>query len=143
MKPAPATPARKLARCALALVALSAPQPAAGLDNGVGRLPAMGYNTWNDLRCDDVSAGAVRSIADAMVSLGLLELGYNYLNVDDCWSHATSTGGELLEDPKAFPTGDRCGAMVASVDAAAGLVHTPRKHADPDRLCLPCASQHA
>ena len=102
-----ASAAPKPAGCSFVLFALGALQPVAGLDNGVGLLPAMGYNTWNDLRCDDVSASAVRGIADKMVSLGLLELGYRYLNVDDCWAHATGAGGELLEDPKAFPAGDR------------------------------------
>lgn len=85
--------------------------PANALSNGVGALPAMGYNTWNDLRCEGITAAAVTSLADAMVDLGLADLGYKYLNVDDCWATDTTGSGELVPDPAAFPDG-----MAALVD---------------------------
>lgn len=86
-----------------------------GLHNGVGRLPAMGYNTWNDLRCDNISAAAIRELADALVDLGLDRLGYKYLNVDDCWATAYGPGDKLVEDPAAFPEG---------IGAVADYVHS-------------------
>jgi len=86
-----------------------------GLDNGVGLRPAMGYNTWNDLRCEGVTADAIDAIAVAMVELGLAKLGYAYLNVDDCWATATDPSGELVADPAAFPDG--LPALVESVHA--------------------------
>lgn len=80
---------------------------ALGLDNGVERTPAMGYNTWNDFRCgSDLNSSAVRALADAMVSLGLAAKGYTYLNVDDCWSEpALDPTGRLVESAAAFPEG--------------------------------------
>lgn len=92
---------------------------ASALSNGVGSLPAMGYNTWNDLRCDDVTAPAIRAIADSMLSLGLPEIGYTYLNVDDCWASDTGPEGVLVEDPKVFPPGDRSASPLSQLHAEA------------------------
>lgn len=80
---------------------------AVALDNGVGLVPAMGYNTWNDFRCSpEMNAAAVMALADKMVELGLDKLGYRYLNLDDCWQkEELGPSGELLPDPAAFPSG--------------------------------------
>ena len=42
-----------------------------------------------------------------MVDSGLLKLGYEYLNIDDCWASARNTTGDnrLIADPKFFPSG--------------------------------------
>lgn len=80
----------------------------AALDNGVGRTPAMGVNTWNSFRCTDIKAANIKAYADRLVELGLRELGYVYVNVDDCWSVGrNSTTKELMPDPKSFPQGMR------------------------------------
>jgi len=76
-----------------------------GLDNGVGRRPAMGYNTWNDLQCKP-SGSAIRRAADTLDKLGLASLGYRYVNIDDCWSASRDpVTNRLVHDPKAFPEG--------------------------------------
>ncbi|KAJ8442677.1 hypothetical protein Cgig2_003721 [Carnegiea gigantea] len=50
--------------------------------------------------------------ADALISTGLAELGYIYVNIDDCWSGATRNlklvlfmQDQLVPDPKTFPSG--------------------------------------
>lgn len=86
---------------------LSLASSAGALSPTLGATPAMGYNTWNDLRCEGVTAHAIRERADALVILGLRELGYVYLNIDDCWAIAIDAEGRLIEDPKAFPEGLR------------------------------------
>ena len=43
----------------------------------------MGTNTWNALRCNGINAKNLMAIADQMVDLGLTDLGYKYLNMDD------------------------------------------------------------
>eukprot|EP00438_Fugacium_kawagutii_P034468 Skav200261 [mRNA] locus=scaffold128:513123:516573:+ [translate_table: standard] len=75
------------------------------LDNGLGRTPAMGYNTWNDFECEGVSAANITKVADKMVELGFLALGYEYLVIDDCWASARGEDGVLIPDPAAFPDG--------------------------------------
>ena len=58
-------------------------------DNGLARTPPMGWNSWNKFagRVDDA---AVRGMADAMVSSGMSEAGYVYVNIDDTWERAAT-----------------------------------------------------
>lgn len=46
--------------------------------------PPMGWNSWNCF-ASDVSADKVKAAADAMVSSGLIDHGFTYINIDDCW----------------------------------------------------------
>ena len=46
--------------------------------------PPMGWNSWNCWACA-VDDGKVRTSADAMVSSGLADHGWTYINIDDCW----------------------------------------------------------
>lgn len=76
------------------------------LDNGLGRRPPMGYNTWNDLGCKDMSEENVKAVADIMVSSGLKDAGYEYLNLDDCWMAPNrDADGKLIGDLDRFPSG--------------------------------------
>jgi len=44
--------------------------------------------------------------ADAMVSTGLKDLGYEYVNIDDCWAlKERSADGKIVPDPERFPDG--------------------------------------
>ena len=91
----------------LLLLALLAPAPTAALDNGVGRLPAMGWSSWNTFRCD-ISAELVLQVADALVASGLASAGYRYVHVDDCWMTAQrGADGHLQVDKTKFPLGMR------------------------------------
>ncbi len=77
------------------------------LDNGLGRTPPMGFNTWNHFDCD-INETVMRQAADSIVRLGLREAGYIYVNIDDCWMTAErSPAGELVPDPTRFPHGIR------------------------------------
>lgn len=45
-------------------------------------------------------------IADLMVSEGYKDVGYEYVNVDDCWMEFNrSSDGRLVADRKRFPNG--------------------------------------
>ncbi|KAL9324293.1 hypothetical protein ACSQ67_009150 [Phaseolus vulgaris] len=48
------------------------------------------WNSWNHFSCN-INEDLIRETADAMVSTGLAALGYQYINIDDCW-------GELNRD---------------------------------------------
>ena len=52
------------------------------------RTPPMGWNSWNTYG-PNINEQLIRETADAMVENGLLEAGYNYLVIDDCW-HSVS-----------------------------------------------------
>ncbi len=68
--------------------------------------PPMGFNTWNTFG-ENISDALVRETADAMVSLGLKDAGYQYLVIDDCWSkrERDPETGKIVPDPVKFPHG--------------------------------------
>lgn len=76
------------------------------LDNGLALKPAMGYNTWYDFECSEgMNESTLRAVADAMVSSGLRDLGYQFLNLDDCWAKSRKDDGTLVADQAKFPDG--------------------------------------
>ncbi|MEU4426327.1 ricin-type beta-trefoil lectin domain protein [Actinoplanes sp. NPDC024001] len=80
-------------------------KPALAWDNGLALTPPMGWNTWNTFECD-ISEDLVRETADLMVAEGWLAAGYNYVNLDDCWSaKQRDSSGNLVADPVRFPSG--------------------------------------
>ncbi|WP_435133385.1 NPCBM/NEW2 domain-containing protein [Actinacidiphila sp. bgisy144] len=79
--------------------------PAAALDNGLALTPPMGFNDWNAFGCD-VSEQLIEQTADYLVSSGLKDDGYTYVNIDDCWqTHTRDADGRLVPDPAKFPDG--------------------------------------
>ncbi|XXY51844.1 NPCBM/NEW2 domain-containing protein [Sorangium sp. So ce269] len=67
--------------------------------------PPMGFNNWNAFGCD-VNEALIKETADFFVSSGLQELGYTYVNIDDCWSlKERGEDGRLVPDPEKFPSG--------------------------------------
>src|SRR3712207_4694833 len=97
-----------LATTVVSLVA--APTPASALENGLARTPPMGFNNWNAVRCN-VNEAFIKKIADFIHTrkIGdktLQELGYSYVNIDDCWARPTrDSQGNLVPDPVKFPSG--------------------------------------
>jgi alpha-galactosidase len=89
---------------ALAAAPWCVPHDALALDNGLARTPPMGWNPWN-CRCPSESS-FVRRTADAMVSTGLRDAGYTYVNLDCEWNGwvSRSPTGEYLINLK--PLGD-------------------------------------
>jgi alpha-galactosidase len=68
-------------------------------------IPPMGFNNWNAFGCD-VNETLIRETADALISSGLAERGYEYVNIDDCWSmRERGADGRLVPDPVKFPNG--------------------------------------
>lgn len=95
--------------------------PVGAYDNGVASSPPMGWNTWcTDDLCgliDHCTETEVKSVADALVSSGLKDLGYTYVNLDDCWAaKERDDQGRLQGEPKQFPSG-----MAALADYVHGL----------------------
>lgn len=75
------------------------------LNNGLAPTPQMGWNSWNLFACE-INETIIKETADALISTGLARLGYTYVNIDDCWSTALrNSKGELVNDPKSFPSG--------------------------------------
>lgn len=67
--------------------------------------PFMGLLTWNIFE-DEISDQRVRTLANAIVDLGLDKAGYRYLCLDDRWAiYDRSTDGHLRYDTAKFPLG--------------------------------------
>lgn len=88
---------------------------ALGLDNGLMRTPPMGWLAWERFRCDIdcehdpvncISEKLFMDMADRLSGDGWKALGYDYVNIDDCWaSKQRDDKGRLQADPKRFPSG--------------------------------------
>jgi hypothetical protein len=51
----------------------------------LAKTPPMGWNSWNKFHCD-VSEALIIQAADALISSGMKDAGYEYIVIDDCWS---------------------------------------------------------
>ena len=87
------------------LTLLCAAAPALALQNGVGLTPAMGWNSWNRFRCEGMNEHLIKEVARAMVSSGLRDAGYRYVNVDDCWQEKRGADGHIVPFASKFPSG--------------------------------------
>jgi len=94
---------------------LSGLSAAAAYPNGApnARLPTMGWSSWIGLGpngsspifdyCDEQS---VMAAADAFMELGLYDVGYKHLHLDDCWAATQrNADGTTAPDPSRFPNG--------------------------------------
>jgi alpha-galactosidase len=82
------------------------------LQDGLARTPPMGFNTWNYFGCRNpqrkVDETSMKQIADAFLSKGMKDVGYEFVNIDDCWaSGSRDSRGGLAADPQFFPKGMR------------------------------------
>lgn len=85
------------------------------LDNGLALTPPMGWLSWERFTCNIncaedpdncINEKLYTDMADLMVSLGLKDLGYEYVNIDDCWMEKTrDSENRLRADATRFPKG--------------------------------------
>lgn len=74
-------------------------------DNGVALTPPMGWSSWNSFRTK-ITEEKILQIAEAMKKSGLLDAGYKFVNLDDCWhSSIRDKDGKLQGDLATFPRG--------------------------------------
>ena len=74
------------------------------LDNGLGLTPQMGWNTWNKFACA-INETLIYDSIDAFVKSGLVEAGYKYINLDDCWQKSRDENNMIVPDNVTFPNG--------------------------------------
>jgi len=66
--------------------------------------PIMGWASWNNYRVN-ISEDIIKSQADAMVTSGLKDVGYTYINIDDGFFGGRDKNGNVLAHKKRFPNG--------------------------------------
>jgi alpha-galactosidase len=79
-------------------------EPANTPSGGLALTPPMGWNSWNKFGCN-VSEDLIKSMADAMVSSGMKDAGYQYIVIDDCWQVSRDKDGNIAADGQRFPSG--------------------------------------
>lgn len=72
---------------------------------GLAKTPPMGWNSWNYFNCDGINETVIMEMADAMVSSGMKDAGYEYIVIDDCWQVGRDEDGNIIADPEKFPLG--------------------------------------
>uniref|UniRef100_L7LX80 Alpha-galactosidase n=1 Tax=Rhipicephalus pulchellus TaxID=72859 RepID=L7LX80_RHIPC len=97
----------------IALLLLFGVQPALCLENGLARTPPMGWMAWERFLCnidcaDDpencVSERLFKEMGDAVVRQGYRKVGYQYVNIDDCWmANQRDASGRLQANRTRFP----------------------------------------
>lgn len=85
------------------------------LDNGLAITPPMGWLSWArfvcNIDCENdpyncISESLYMKMADHLVSDGFKDVGYEYVNIDDCWmAKERDDNSRLVADPDRFPHG--------------------------------------
>ena len=74
-------------------------------DGGEAQTPPMGWSSWNTFR-NHIDENLILDTADALISTGLADAGYKYVNLDDCWhSSQRDENGRLQGDMVRFSSG--------------------------------------
>jgi alpha-galactosidase len=111
-----------LVLCVGVLAACASPAPAPPLQP---QKPPMGWNSWNSgIRLNE---WAVKDTIDAMVSSGMRDAGYRYVNLDAGWAAPTrDADGNLRADQNRFPHGIAALAAYAhDRGMLLGIYHSP------------------
>jgi alpha-galactosidase len=86
---------------ALALASLPGLTQTPAASEGVALTPPMGWNSWNYF-AGKVDDKGIRAAADQIVSTGMKDAGYIYVNIDDTWEGERDASGVLHTNSK-FP----------------------------------------
>lgn len=97
-----------------ALPAMGTPIP-----SKLAATPPMGWSSWNKF-AEHIDDKTVRAMADAMVSSGLRDAGYIYINIDDGWQGERDAKGVLQPNAK-FPDMKALTAYVHSKGLKIGI----------------------
>jgi alpha-galactosidase len=109
---------------AIAFVAsVALQQPARASAQAVASTPPMGWNSWNHFH-RTIDDKTVREQADAMVSSGMRDAGYVYVNIDDTWEGERDAQGNIQTNSK-FPDMKALSDYVHSKGLKLGIYSSP------------------
>lgn len=66
--------------------------------------PIMGWSSWNTYRVN-INEKLIKKQADALISNGLKEVGYRYINIDDGFFGYRNSKGVMQTHSERFPNG--------------------------------------
>jgi alpha-galactosidase len=92
----------------------------------VGATPPMGWNSWNKFACDGLNETVVKAQADAFITSGMKDAGYEYVNLDDCWMNGRDAAGKFKVNTTKFPSGiDGLAKYIHDKGLKIGIYSTP------------------
>jgi len=86
--------------------------------------PPMGWNSWNCWGLS-VSSEKVKSSADAMISSGLANHGWSYMNIDDGWESSERADNGSIRANEKFPDMKLLGDYLHSHGLKFGIYSSP------------------
>ncbi len=103
--------------------------------NRIALTPPLGWNSWNCF-AGAVDDQKVRQAAEAMVKSGLINHGWTYINIDDCWSIEPGSKGPntmgiprdangMINTNKKFPDMKALADYVHSLGLKMGIYSSP------------------
>jgi len=85
--------------------------------------PPMGWSSWNKF-AEKIDDKTIRAMADAMVSTGLRDAGYRYVNIDDGWQGTRGADGRIRPNAH-FPDMKALADYVHSKGLKLGIYSSP------------------
>jgi len=73
-------------------------------EDGLAVTPVMGWNSWNTFGTY-IDEELIKTTADLLLELGLADVGYTTLSLDDGWSSNRTKDGLLIGSISKFPSG--------------------------------------
>jgi len=89
----------------------------------VAATPPMGWNSWNFF-AGKVTDKDIRDTADLLVSTGMRDAGYVYVNIDDTWEGKRDAAGKIQSNEK-FPDMKALADYVHSKGLKLGIYSSP------------------
>jgi alpha-galactosidase len=105
------------------MIASLSARPVATQSAMLAATPPMGWNSWNHF-ATKVTDADVRAAADILVSSGMRDAGYIYVNIDDAWQGERDAQGVLHPNSK-FPDMKALAAYVHSKGLKLGIYSGP------------------
>lgn len=97
--------------------------PAASQTTQLALTPPMGWNSWNHFAAK-VTDADIRTTADELVSTGMKDAGYIYVNIDDSWAEGRNPDGTIRTNSK-FPDMKALADYVHSKGLKLGMYTSP------------------
>src|SRR6201747_319279 len=114
--------ARPAQRLLIALLLLL-PTATFAQSKSIAATPPMGWNSWNYF-AGRVTDKDIRDTADLLVSTGMRDAGYVYVNIDDTWEGERDAKG-VIHTNKKFPDMKALSDYVHSKGLKLGIYSSP------------------
>jgi alpha-galactosidase len=64
--------------------------------DAIALTPPLGWNSWNCF-ASDVTAENIRQTGERLITTGLADFGWTYVNIDDCWMRRPATNDPVVQ----------------------------------------------